>query len=117
MRSKASPPSKADIRRFALLYELGCVACGRHADIEIHHYLSGNKRIGHEATIPLCTWCHRGTANSGKSGAVMLALIGPSFHQHRRAFRAKYGTDAELLEKVNSLIGESALNETLGKLL
>jgi hypothetical protein len=108
LKHSTPPPSKADIRRFALLYDLGCVACGRHINIEIHHYLSGNKRIGHEATIPLCTWCHRGTANSGKSGVVMLALIGPSFHQHRRAFRAKYGSDAELLALVNKLIGVEA---------
>ena len=42
---------------------LGCVVChltGHPGTIaEIHHLLSGGRRIGHKATIPLCVGHHR----------------------------------------------------------
>jgi hypothetical protein len=44
-------------QRFRELQELGCVACrklGYVSQPDIHHLLSGGKRIGDNATIPLC---------------------------------------------------------------
>lgn len=90
------------------LTDFGCVACYlngfEHKTLaEIHHYLSGGKRISHDATVPLCTWHHQGTSAEAKP-STLLRLLGPSWHKHRRAFRARYGSDAELLETVNRMI-------------
>lgn len=113
MKHSTGNPTKAEAARFAKLKALGCIACylGGNAvednvEPQIHHYLSGNKRIGHMATIPLCAWCHLGTPYDGVPSEWFLANLGPSFHRHTREFRAKYGTDAELLETVNGMIAD-----------
>lgn len=113
MRHSTTTPTKAEAARFAKLKALGCIACRLNGDFsetaepEIHHFLSGNRRIGHEATVPLCTFHHRGIAYDGVPEAWFLANVGPSWHLHRREFRARYGTDWELLQTVNELIGEA----------
>lgn len=109
MKHSTGPLTKADERRFAALHELGCIACRlngfTHPTVaEIHHYLRGNKRIGHHATIPLCTWHHQGVSTEAVPAA-LYAYLGPSFHKHTREFRARYGDDAVLLARVNALIG------------
>lgn len=113
MNRSTAKPTHADLERFAALRRLGCFAC--HVDgrlrqcavTEIHHQLRGGKRIGHHATIPLGRWHHQGVAN-GTANEQMLATYGPSFHKHTRAFRERYGTDAEVLAQVNDLIGATA---------
>jgi hypothetical protein len=111
MKHSTTTPTIAEARRFRKLREFGCVACyldGNTRDSvepEIHHFLSGNKRIGHSATVPLCTWHHVGIAYDGVPPAWFLENVGPSFHKHTRAFRQRYGSDAELLATVNELIG------------
>lgn len=111
MNRSTGTPTKAHLARFAALRDLGCIACrlngAGHAFAEIHHFLAGTKRIGHEATVPLCSWHHQGVG-SGIPCALMLETYGPSFHKHTRAFRARYGSDAELLETVNRLIEAKA---------
>lgn len=110
MNHSTRAPTKADLLRFAKLRDLGCIACrldgltADGAEPEIHHYLSGNKRIGHQATVPLCHWHHQGVAYDGIPSAWLLANVGPSFHKHTRAFRLRYGTDAELLATVDGMI-------------
>lgn len=116
MRHSTGTPTKAEAARFAKLKALGCIACRLNGDNsdemvppDIHHYLSGNKRIGHAATVPLCSWHHAGVAYDGVPSAWFLANLGPSFHKHTRQFRARYGSDAELLATVNAMIeGETA---------
>jgi len=97
MRGK--PGTKDEQARKDALREFGCVACDadgkdeseRYAGIcEIHHMLSGNTKIGEWATVPLC-WEH----HNGRRG----------WHRDRRNFRAKYGSDMELIETANRLIG------------
>lgn len=110
MKTSTGNLTKAQQRRFDAMYALGCIACRmnglRYQTVaEIHHYLRGNKRISHDATIPLCAWHHQGVS-SECDNATMLGLLGPSFHKHTRQFRAMYGTDADLLAHVNELIGE-----------
>lgn len=101
----------AQSRRFRALKALGCVACKLNGDNtdelvepEIHHMLAGNKRIGHDATVGLCSWHHRGDTYDGVPEAWFLANVGPSWHRHRREFRQRYGSDAELLETVNRML-------------
>jgi len=108
MKHSTTAPTKSEQARFDKLHDLGCIACRlngfTHPTVaEIHHFLRGNKRIGHAATVPLCGWHHR-AAFDGTNEATMLALMGPSFHRHTREFRARYGDDAVLLARVNALI-------------
>ncbi len=114
MNRSTGKPTKAEEARFRKLKELGCIACylsgNGHDGVEphIHHYLSGGRRIGHMATIPLCAWCHTGVPFDGVPSSWFLATLGPSFHRHTRQFRERYGSDTELLATVNAMIGEGA---------
>lgn len=111
--------TKSEQARFDNMKDLGCIACILDGQIEafsinprlqpdIHHMLSGGHRISHEATVPLCYWHHKGEVEpySGLTLKVMLPYYGPSWHKHRRAFRERYGSDAELIEIVNKYLGE-----------
>lgn len=98
-------PTKADLRRFDQLRYLGCIACHHEARYgvpsDIHHIVQGY----HQMTIPLCPWHHRGIQLDGMSQRAMLDLFGPSLAKQKKAFVARYGTELELLEMVNTFIG------------
>lgn len=74
----------------------GCAACrlrgNRHqpGPTEIHHRtvgdLHGNKQLGQDATVALCSWHHRGTHTYLKACAVMRELYGPSLTANKREF-------------------------------
>jgi hypothetical protein len=103
-----SRATKAEKARMALLSEIRCVACwttglccGR---TEVHHLLSGGIRRGHTFTIPLGQWHHQGIPLPGYSAKQMRNFFGPSLRLHSKAFKAQYGTDDELLAKVNALL-------------
>ncbi|WP_407936831.1 Ref family recombination enhancement nuclease [Jiella pelagia] len=70
---------------------LGCIVCGAAADI---HHLKGHpwscmgKRASHYDTIPLCHVHHQ-------TGG-----YGVAFHAGQKAWQARFGTQAELLKKV-----------------
>lgn len=116
MNHSTGKPTKAQAARFEAMHALGCLAClldGRKKQDhcgwpEIHHFLRGGKRIGHDATVPLAPWHHTATLQPGQTTAGMLAKFGPSFHRHTRAFRERYGSDAEVIAKVNDLLGATA---------
>ena len=103
---------KAREHRFRRLKEMGCIASFIDGmpgvPPEIHHLnlggKAGQKRRGDEATIPLSRWHHRGIPAQGMTAAQMTELYGPSLAHNSRAFRARYGSDDELLAKVNDLI-------------
>lgn len=94
--------SSAYDRRKRQLYEVGCVVCRNHLDVwvepEPHHLRSrgamGKKAADHE-TIPLCHAHHR-------TGG-----YGVAYHAGPYAFEQRYGTEEELLEQTNMLIGDS----------
>lgn len=97
--------SKRDLSRFDQLQRIGCIACrmeGFHTAADVHHILSGGRRTGHQGTIPLCPWHHRGFG--GDSTPAVLKAMGPSLAHGSKAFHAHFGTQVELLAKVNSLI-------------
>lgn len=114
MNRSTGKPTKAQAARMEAMHAIGCVACHldkrlrQCGDTQIHHFLRGGKRIGHDATVPLGSWHHTGIAD-GTANAQMLAVYGPSFHRHTRAFRERYGTDAELVDKVNEIINAGAM--------
>ena len=121
MKHSTGNPTKAEKLRFDRMKQMGrCVACLQHGKyakwskddgehIEIHHLLSGNKRIGHMATISLCMWHHRGITfdyevDDFRTMKKMTEKYGPSFANGSKPFRAEFGSDKELLELQNALL-------------
>ena len=110
---------KATVRqakRWDAIRECGCIVCmqmfARYdpvslgLKIEIHHLTVGGrhgaKRRGHDFTIGLCTWHHRGAVPPFATGIEGAGLIlGPSYHHNAREFRLKFGNDDHLLERQN----------------
>jgi hypothetical protein len=119
MRHSTGKPTKAEQARFDAMKEQGiCIACllrgtqpqyAQH--IEIHHLLSGNRRIGHMATVSLCTYHHRGIPPFGWGDAEALDYLGPSLAKGSKPFRAAFGTDAEMLAIQNEVLGIEKLLE------
>ena len=105
MVGKTKSATKAQQERFSELQRIGCITCRirgfRYADI--HHITKGGRRMGHEYTIPLCSWCHRGVPDGNLSIPEMDRLIGPSLARNKRRFVEVYGTELELLERVEKL--------------
>jgi hypothetical protein len=101
---KSKPTTAKQRERFRLLTEYGCIACRKKGLIrypEIHHLVEGY-RIGHDATIPLCSWHHRGVpASIDWTKKQTEQWIGPSMAENKAAFTRKYGTEKELLEEIN----------------
>lgn len=97
--------------RFRRLKEMGCICCWAigvpNVWPEIHHLNggghAGQKRRGDEFTIPLCSWHHQSQPHPHIRPSRMRELFGPSL-KSSRLFRQKFGTDDELLAKVNDLI-------------
>lgn len=103
---------RAREHRFRRLIEIGCIACWLdglpNVPAEIHHQnlggKAGQKRLGDRATIPLCTWHHRGAPQAGITKSMMALQYGPSLACASREFRATYGDDETLLRLVNDMI-------------
>lgn len=57
---------------------------------EIHHLtcgdLHGQKQMGQEFTVALCSWHHRGAPLQYRPEREMRGTYGPSFALHKRAF-------------------------------
>lgn len=112
MKHSTGKITKADAARFVALKEDGCICC-RLSDAlglslpgcvpEIHHLISGNRRIGHRYTICICSWHHRGICVYGRSWGTQ--HLGPSLVYSSRAFHAMYGSDDQLLALVDERIG------------
>jgi len=106
--SKAA--NKMDRARFDMLRRIGCIACRkdghRNDQIDVHHLTEGGRRLGHQQTIPLCPWHHRGVIPFLPYPVEQkyLHLTAPSLAVSRRDFEAKYGTQRELLDEVNKLL-------------
>lgn len=73
-----------------LIKSMGCIVCPRPAPSEAHHICVAGRRVGHFYTLPLCHEHHEGTELS----------IGNT----KKKFIEKFGTEFELLVKVNKLI-------------
>jgi Recombination enhancement, RecA-dependent nuclease len=111
MKHSTAKPTAAEAERLEAVHALPCLACMMALAVqrqrtEAHHQLSGGVRIGHEATIPLCGWHHRGERPNRKvTNAQMTKYSGPSLALSSKAFHDRFGTDAELLNRTNKLIG------------
>lgn len=102
-------PRVDDIERFAKLYALGCVVSkiyfNRWEPAEIHHLVEGRKRLGHQFTIPLSPWFHRGVPPSMEMRpSEATEKLGPSLALSKRDFVNRFASERELLEETNKLI-------------
>ena len=115
MKSPIGSPKTGDLLRFAKLTKIGCIVCRVHLNVyrepDMHHLLSGGRRIGHQATIPLCPWHHRAVSDLPEKEATK--LMGPSLAKSPKKFRETFGNDAELIEATDYLL--NSLGKSSGK--
>lgn len=101
---------KKDRVRFAALQRIGCICCWMeghpYIPADMHHITWAGRRQGHEATLPLCPWHHRAVPPFGYGPQTARAVLGPSLAESKRAFIARYGTEEDLLERVNQMVEE-----------
>jgi len=95
-------------QRFARLRAFGCVCCrmtGIHNDqVDMHHLVDkGNRDAsgGDRATLPICPYHHRGVLPDGWTSKQAFMVMGPSLAGGRKPFVKHWGTERELLAKVN----------------
>lgn len=107
-------PTAAQVQRFEAIKDIGCLACYKLGlgwfNPEIHHLTiggkHGQKRRGHDFTIGLCGWHHRGCTLVRACLLDRTEDVGPSYALEPRRFRQEIGYDAELLSLQNQLIEE-----------
>ena len=98
-------PNKIERERLATISNMPCYACfqdGRETNAEVHHIRTQTGlglRPSHFATIPLCPQHHR-------TGKV-------SVHLGKVEFEKRYGTQLEILEKVNREIERCQENQDI----
>ena len=110
MKTSTGKQTKAEQKRFDKLRTMGCICCalkglGWRAP-EMHHLVSGGRRIGHAQTLPLCPFHHRNVIEPMMTPRGMSKLMGPSFGASRKAFEAEFGSEESLLAEVNRRIGQ-----------
>lgn len=104
--------TKADRQRFSKLQSYGCVCCkilGVFTPPEIHHIVDKGYRKhsgGHDSTIPLCQYHHRGVTGCmiGTKNGKPAFDPGPSLAHGSKPFHKFFGTQRELLAIVNEKI-------------
>jgi hypothetical protein len=89
----------------------GCVVCATQGYgfvlAEIHHLKSGDRRMGHMFSIPLCEKHHRGGAGDGQ-------FI--SRHPFKKRFETAYGTEMELLELTKGYVAVLRAGRAINRL-
>lgn len=110
MNHSTGRPTKAQQARFDALREIGCICCWNfaavHRNAEIHHIVDKGYRKhsgGHDATLPLCEWHHRGETRVAPTWHLQENL-GPSLALNKREFIRVFGTERQLLETVNAML-------------
>ena len=111
-------PNSSEERRFLAIREIGCIVALRldlgHIPPEVHHLTiggkHGSKRRGHEFTIGLNMWSHRGVPLPGWTRDQCRDQLGPSYAREPVAFREAFGADDLLLGYQDRLIRDWASN-------
>tara|TARA_R110000803_G_scaffold46588_1_gene97696 strand:+ start:1361 stop:1678 length:318 start_codon:yes stop_codon:yes gene_type:complete len=102
---KKKTKTKAEKERLQTIAEMPCYACfqdGREVDAEVHHirkHTGMGLRPPHSDTIPLCYSHHR----TGKI----------SVHLGKKEFEKRYGTEQEILKKINREIKWEQENQVI----
>jgi len=98
-------PNKIERERLKTIGEMPCYACfqdGKEVQAEIHHirkHTGMGLRPSHFDTIPLCSGHHRTNKIS--------------VHLGKKEFVKRYGTEQEILEKVNREIERCRENQDI----
>lgn len=89
-------PTKAEQAQQDAQRAHGCAACHLRRNqtqagvTEIHHRTTGDmhgqKQLGHDATVALCSYHHRGVTFPGFTQILMRERFGPSLALHKRDF-------------------------------
>ncbi len=94
----AKHKTKAERHHLSKVSTIGCIACRcmgyEDTPAELHHIRSGvgmGQRSSHYHAIPLCAFHHRLGHNA--------------IHKSKVSFESEFGTELELLESVNELLG------------
>jgi hypothetical protein len=100
---------KAEQARIERMLVLGCAACAaigipNHHLIECHHILAGNKRMGHRFTLALCRGHHRNEFTLTQRLSLTVEQQA-SIATGRKPFNKVFGTERQLLEKTDFLLG------------
>ena len=110
MKSSLGSPTKAQLERWRVMQEVGCIACclDQRAGVpaDIHHVLSGGRRISHSSTLALCSYHHRSVKpnNTKLTDKQFKEVYGPALDANPKEFQQRYGTQQELLEIQEALI-------------
>jgi hypothetical protein len=101
--------TKAEAARISRMLALGCIACRVQFGIkdqpaEVQHIVSGNRRMGHWYTIPLCPGHHRGVWPDFEALGTNLVEPPVSIASGVPLFEEAYGTQRELWEMVQDLL-------------
>lgn len=96
MKRAIGSPTKTQQAKQDAQRAQGCAACLLRKNrvqpgaTEIHHRtigdLHGNKQLGHDETVALCAWHHRGALLAGHTVVTMREAYGPSLAHHKRDF-------------------------------
>ena len=91
--------TKAESEWCDAITAIGCIACLLQGfpgtPGEVHHLLSGGRRIGHLHTLCLCAPGHHRYGDGVRK---------ISRHPTKARFESAYGTEASLLEKTRELV-------------
>ena len=91
------------------LKAMGCLCCWLegcgYVPAELHHITVGDRhgqlRLGHDETVPLCIWHHRGRKFDGRTEEYCRRAFGPSLALQPERFRKRYGSAESLVLKAN----------------
>jgi hypothetical protein len=101
--------TKADIRRFQLLNQLGCCVCMEFYGApstpgDIHHIEGKSKKGSHQKTICLCPYHHR------IPWPKEVDSTGVSLCEGKKLFTDRYMSESELLLLTNKKLSELEQN-------
>lgn len=92
-RGKPKKKLKGDRSNWERIRALGCIICGT-SNPHLHHALTGSgRRKDDTKVLPLCYFHHQGEQGIHTLG--------------RKVWQALYGTETELLDKVDKLIASN----------
>lgn len=104
MKNSAPRPINAEAERIYRMMKLGCVCCevigiSNRWNLECHHILHGNRRLGHWWTLPLCAGHHQGRWSERQRETVPEALR-VAISDGRKRFNLIYGVELLLWVKI-----------------
>lgn len=114
LHPKMKAPTKFEKSRMDAMKGYGCICCAErglgYRETDIHHMLIGGYRAGHRYTIPLCLWHHMGEAPEGWTNEHAEAIFGPSLANRKRAFVEVFGTEHEILHRVDAVLSTTEVH-------